>query len=899
MSKNFDSASFIKQILYEYNPDIDTRPSTAFYDLFLKPNTYLLQPMLDDATAISMAQTINNIESMTEDEADALIANYTISRISGGVATGSVRFYYNTLTEVSVDEGTVVLSDTGLRYLSTFDVRVSKESLALNTEGGYYYVDIDFEAAEYGDEYNILPGKIISTEVVVNNVTKVNNIYNFSGGGTRETNAQLADRAIDALSVKNLLSSRSINTLLYENFSEIRNIITVGKDDSEMIRDVITATIDGTNFDVHIGGAADIYTDIHSDYLQSASADSTALATVPASVYRKISSSGTSNSTTAFIDGSGNFSNIGITPGHTLRIKSGVDTGDYVIASIDSDTQISTTEAITFTDSDISYEILDQDSEWSAPLVQITQVDRLDPGTLTESGIQLCTGREVLVDPTLVSLGSDPELEVDSTDGIHCVFSKDDDIWYTKISNAGITEIPAMNISNSTHMAINPDIIMDSSNNMSIVWESDDATTDKFDLMLSVLDLDGTSVVSPTVIIDDLNSSFSSASLSSNPNGLNICHVMDSTALRFSILDVADYATVSIYTEIYTASSIGTPRSVTDGAYVFVTASDGSSIFALKINAAGTNIITPIASSIETYNVDPAIAVDSDSNIYLSWATKTDSIYMSKYNEVGTEIYSPAKLMTLTEYAKNPRIYIDNSGKVHLIAIDENLNSGDVNYAKFDTDLSLLVGPELVQDHYNNANYGDVVLDSNRRPHIIWDSYDNRSSRFYYTKRQSQDYKLISLDDRYRYSMLEIVNIKVDPAYSSDYLRFNYKYIPNIENIDEYVRSTGSLDRVVVASYLVKHPIPSFIDISLEYSGSDTSAQTIITDYINNTTSGSISVSEIISILPSSIAARVTIPFYINSERHNSDGSITITRSNNIIDESRIAKFIARDIVVS
>lgn len=901
MSKNYNSVDFIKRVLYELNPDIDTRPSTAFYDLFLKPQTYMLQPILDDATALAASQSVVNIEDMTEDEANLLIANWTISRRVGGKATGSVRFFYNSIVDVSIPEGTVVLSASGLRYLTIADVEMSKEALSLNTSGGYYYVDVLVEAEDYGNEYDALPEEIVSTESYANNVVKISNPNTISGGITNETNAQLYTRAMDAIATKNLLAKRSINTVLFESFPAIQGILTIGKNDAEMISDIVETEVDGTVYAVHIGGFADVYTNTGVSGLSESTADSTASILVPASVYRKVSITGTSNSTTVFTDAEGLFISTGIKPGNTLRIKTGVGVGDYAVASVDSETQITTTTAIQFTDTNIGYEILEEGSDWLAPVIQITQVDRLNPGTQNPTGVLLYDGREVLVDPGYMVVGEDPEIITDATNGIHCVFEREDDVWYTKLSNAGLTEVPAFNVSSSTRFARNPDLTLDSSGNISIVWESDDATAGKTDIYLRVQDTDGTLVMASAAVLADPTLSYANASIGDNPNGLSIASIKDLTNLAYTLVDISDYNSI-LANEIplNPGPELGSPSLDIDNNYSYVTVSTGTDVYVLKITSTGVLAWSAISLSSGTTNTLPTIAIDSTSDIYIAWDSDGTSVYLAKTNELGVTIYNPTEMVSFNVgHVKSPRLVIDSSDKVHLAVINENLNSGDVNYLKFDSDLSPLVDVDLVQDQYNNANYVALTVDLNRRPHIVWDSYDNRGTAIYYTKRQAQDYRVISLDELRRYSMQEVLNIKVDDEYASDYLRFTYKYESNIKDIDTFVSGGDSLDRVVVASYLVRYPVPVFVDVNLEYSGSDSSALTIITDYINTSTETSISVSEIIASLPSSVAARVTTPFEIETERHNQDGTIVIQRSENIIEEPRISKFIARNIVVS
>lgn len=900
MGKDFNSVDYIKQVINEYDPSIDTRPSAAFHDLFMMPMTYMVQTVLDDIATIAQNQSIKNIEDMAEEDADALISNSYIERLSGGKATGQYRLYFSDPIDITVPVGTVALSSAGLRFLSTGEVVYTKETMALNIEGGYYYIDIPAEADDYGSEYSIETDDIVALESDINGVIRVSNTQRFVGGGDRETNAQLKERGSEAITVRNLLSARSINTLLYQNFPAINNVLSIGYYDPEMLRDTIVTEIDGTSYSIHIGGKVDIYTQTSS--FTDATADTTSITNIPASEYRVISTNGTSYSTTTFVDMSSNFIEAAVQPGDILRLVSGISSGDYTIASITDANTLILTEVISSVGTDLAYEIKQNDSDWISPIVQITQIDRLDPGTQSPSGIFLYDGKDVLVDPkSIVNAGEDPEIALDSTDGIHCVYEYDNDIWYMKLSNAGVIETTARNVSNSSLVARNPDLTVDPFGNVFILWEDNDGTTGNYEIFRTVLGSDASVLIPPTPILNHPTFDYKEPAISHNGNGFNIVAIRNDIEARYVLID-EDFTTELAYTDFVSGTeNLYTPKITTDNDYSFIVLNQNlENIIVYKIDAAGSEYFSGISLTDSTdSNILPHIGIDSTSNIYVCWDYNNTYVKLSKLDIDGNIVNPAETVFDFTGYTRAPRIIVDRSDMLHLAAIEDTQNSGDVHYKKLKYDFSALLEDILVQDQYNNANYIAMCVDSNRRPHIMWDSFDRRDIGIYYTKRQSQDYRIVSLKPNYRYSTAEIVNIHIDPYYESDYLRISYQYPHDLSSISNYVSGDTSLDRVVDASYLVKYPIPSFIDISLEYSGNDTSAQDLITEYINDYTGYELSVSDIMSAIPLSVSSRITTPFTIYAERHDIDGSIISTSSQNKITEPRITRFIARDIVIT
>lgn len=250
----------------ESNPDIDTREHTAFHDTNIKPNQVILQPLVDAIQEIQDTKSLIDLTPLTDDDVDKLVANLVITRRTGSKAGGTVRVYFDAPQSVSFLEGTAFISKTGLRFEVPTTTSIDEFSMRANVEGNLYFVDVNVLADSESGGGNLAVDDIVDVEGGPTEVVRVTNKSAFTGGSDRETNAQLVDRAKLAISVRNLVTKPSIETVLLAVFPAIRSLGVVGYGDVEMERDKITGTgmsLGGINLGdataLSIGGKVDIY----------------------------------------------------------------------------------------------------------------------------------------------------------------------------------------------------------------------------------------------------------------------------------------------------------------------------------------------------------------------------------------------------------------------------------------------------------------------------------------------------------------------------------------------------------------------------------------------------------------------------------------------------------------
>jgi len=250
---------FIAQKIREFDSKIDVSDGSVIGHVLIRVLSYILQPISDEVDNVIIGQSVQSIQELDnpdafdEDAVDALVSNLFVSRKEGSKSSGTVRIYYYTPQEVSVEPYIYsFLSSKGFRFFNTDTIAMSANEMAVNRSGNFYYIDVAVEAENEGLEFNLDTGDITTFEFKPSVVASVTNVSAFSGTGTaRETNTDLINRVKDSVSVRDLVIGKGAITTLLEEFETLTEIQPVGFADPEMMRDI--------KDNAHVGGYADIY----------------------------------------------------------------------------------------------------------------------------------------------------------------------------------------------------------------------------------------------------------------------------------------------------------------------------------------------------------------------------------------------------------------------------------------------------------------------------------------------------------------------------------------------------------------------------------------------------------------------------------------------------------------
>jgi len=82
-----------------------------------------------------------------------------------------------------------------------------------------------------------------------------------------------------------------------------------------------------------------------------------------------------------------------------------------------------------------------------------------------------------------------------------------------------------------------------------------------------------------------------------------------------------------------------------------------------------------------------------------------------------------------------PTVAVDNSGNVHVVYIDSNVNADELYYKMFKPDGTVLIDSTLITaDDSNWSNRPFIATDSQGNVHVVWKDWRNPWARCYYMK---------------------------------------------------------------------------------------------------------------------------------------------------------------------
>lgn len=233
-----DILTFVRTRVQQAFPNLAITEDDALTDTVLDPMRVLIEPLVREVKLAKLRSSLRNLNSLSDDEVDALMGNFFVSRITGGYSVGVVRVYFATPQSVSLTLTNPATTRAGLRFMPTRPQAITADQMVLNREGSEYYFDVNYTAENRGDEYNVETGEIVSVANLPT-ATRIRNPRRFRGGTPRETSVDFAARGQRSLSDKTLTVEPGIIATLGEAFPAIRRIFTVGFRDPEMQRDVI------------------------------------------------------------------------------------------------------------------------------------------------------------------------------------------------------------------------------------------------------------------------------------------------------------------------------------------------------------------------------------------------------------------------------------------------------------------------------------------------------------------------------------------------------------------------------------------------------------------------------------------------------------------------------------
>ncbi len=226
-------------------PEIFAGDPSVIRDVFVKPLILFLEPFKREINTIKNNQSLKDPTLLSDDDADALVANVFDERDSGGFSTGVGRIYFSQPTNQQIDITTRFFTSDNLGYFPTNPIGITAEQMVFQKSGNLFYMDIPLRAEQEGAEYNIEPELLSGVEGVFG-ALRVTNLRKFENGAPKIDTPSFVAAAQQSLTERSLVTRRGATARLRNEFqTEVRAIQVIGAKDPEMQRDILVAASPG------------------------------------------------------------------------------------------------------------------------------------------------------------------------------------------------------------------------------------------------------------------------------------------------------------------------------------------------------------------------------------------------------------------------------------------------------------------------------------------------------------------------------------------------------------------------------------------------------------------------------------------------------------------------------
>ena len=284
------------------------------------------------------------------------------------------------------------------------------------------------------------------------------------------------------------------------------------------------------------------------------------------------------------------------------------------------------------------------------------------------------------------SAGIVPLISVDRQGAINVVWISDapgnNDVFFSRSTDGGATSSPPLNLSNDPADSLSPQMAVDASGNIYVVWESDDI---KFGALFthSTSTNGGATFAAPVDLATNINGSFG-VQLAGAPDGsINVVWEDDSntgSTISYSRLS-ANGATLLGPKNLSgnLGSSTGSQIAIDAGGNIDVIWADNTAgnydIFFSRSTNQGVNFSSPqnLSNSSPANSLNARIGVDATGAVYAVWeqnvavdANNTDIFFTRSTNSVATTFSASANLSNNFGNSSNPWLVVDATGAINL-----------------------------------------------------------------------------------------------------------------------------------------------------------------------------------------------------------------------------------------
>lgn len=240
-----DIDKFILDRFQQEFPDVYAGDPSVVRDTFVKPLILLLEPFKRESLTIKRNQSLKDPTLLSDDEADALVANVFDERSSGGFSTVVARLFFANPSSIQVEITARFFTADGLNFFPSTPLFITAEEMVFNRSGSLFFMDVPVKAEAAGAEYNIEPDSLSGVNGVFGPV-RVTNPRRAENGATVIDTPSFMAQARESLNERSLVTRRGASARLRQVFQgEVRAVQIIGARDVEMERDILVADSPG------------------------------------------------------------------------------------------------------------------------------------------------------------------------------------------------------------------------------------------------------------------------------------------------------------------------------------------------------------------------------------------------------------------------------------------------------------------------------------------------------------------------------------------------------------------------------------------------------------------------------------------------------------------------------
>lgn len=237
---------FLTNKLKEQFPGMSADSGDAITDILIHATSLYFESYRRELTNIRNSQSLANLNTLSDADADLLAANWLVTRDYGSRASGFIRIEFQRPTTFSPGVDAVASTATGLQFSPAQATTISAAQMLNNIlPNGNYYADVLVRAKDVGVEYNVAE-RTIRTIIGVPGAVAVYNLYAFTNGRNADsTQSLIRDIIPKAITERSLVTAPGVNARVRDNIPGIQRTQVIGFKDPEMNRDLIETKTDG------------------------------------------------------------------------------------------------------------------------------------------------------------------------------------------------------------------------------------------------------------------------------------------------------------------------------------------------------------------------------------------------------------------------------------------------------------------------------------------------------------------------------------------------------------------------------------------------------------------------------------------------------------------------------